>query len=126
MATSKPGYGAVPPTPYPGLGHLPASLHQGKVLTSNGMNGTSWMNQSIGTAQTNAIQIGSTDPVITFALDGTITTKAGTITAEDWISVIKVMKQLIMDMSQDKELVSKYPYIRDAAHTWMMNELKGE
>jgi hypothetical protein len=36
------------------------------------------------------------------------------------------MKQLIMDMSQDKELASKYPYIQDAAHTWMMNKLKGE
>jgi hypothetical protein len=107
MATSKPGYGAIPST--------------GHVLTSNGMNGSSWSMQ-----HTNAVQIGNPDPIITFKLDGNIVTKAGTITADDWISVIKVMKQLIMDMSQDEELVSKYPYIRDAAHIWMMNKLKGK
>jgi hypothetical protein len=114
MATSNPGYGAIPP----------ASTN-GSFLTSNGMNGSSWVSQTI-TTPTNAIQIGNPDPVITFKLDGEIITKAGTITADDWISVIKIMKQLIMDMSNDEELVSKYPYIRDAAHIWMMNKLKGE
>lgn len=119
MATSKAGYGAVPP-PY--LNSVGAA---GQVLTANGMNGTSWMNQSItATTSTNAIQIGNPEPVITFHMDGTITTKAGSITSDEWISVIKVMKQLIMDMSQDEELASKYPYIRDAAHTWLMEELK--
>jgi hypothetical protein len=121
MATSKPGYGAVPPA------YLNSVGAAGQILTANGMNGTSWMNQSItATTSTNAIQIGNPEPVITFGLDGSITTKAGTITAEDWVSVIKVMKQLIMDMSQDQELASKYPYIQDAAHTWMINKLKGE
>lgn len=113
MATSKAGYGAIPPT--------------GHVLTANGMNGTSWMNQSItATTSTNAIQIGNPEPVITFHMNGNITTPVGTITNNDWISVIKVMKQLVMDMSQDEELVSKYPYIRDVAHSWMMEKLKGE
>lgn len=120
MATSKPGYGAIPPNPFI-TGMIGAS---GQVLTANGMNGSSWMN-STNHSPTNAIQIGNPNPVITFAMDGTITTKAGTISAEDWVSVIKVMKQLIMDMSQDQELVSKYPYIQDAAHTWFMNELTG-
>jgi hypothetical protein len=115
MATSKPGYGAIPPGP-PG----PQGL-SGQILTANGMNGSNW-----SVPPTNAIQIGNPDPVITFKLDGDIVTKAGTITADDWISVTKVMKQLIMDMSQDEELASKYPYIRDAAHNWMMNKLKGE
>jgi hypothetical protein len=110
MAISKPGYGAIPPT--------------GHVLTSNGMNGNMWT--STVTTPPNAIQVGGSDPVLTFGMDGTITTPVGTITNNDWISVIKVMKQLIMDMSQDEELVSKYPYIRDAAHSWMMEKLKGE
>lgn len=122
MAISKAGYGAIPPTPYIVNSGIGAS---GQVLTSNGMNGTMWSSQTI-TTPPNAIQIGGADPVITFAMDGTITTKAGTITAGEWISVIKVMKQLIMDMSQDEELASKYPYIRDAAHSWMMEKLKGE
>jgi hypothetical protein len=117
MSTSniQPGYGAVPP-PY--LASVGAA---GQILTASGLNGSSW-SQSLSP---NAIQIGNSDPVITFAVDGTITTKAGSITAEDWVSVIKVMKQLIMDMSKDEELASKYPYIQEAAHTWFMQELKG-
>jgi hypothetical protein len=122
MATSNPGYGAIPPTPYLIGGGVGAS---GQVLTASGMNGSMWSSQTIA-APTNAIQIGNPEPVITFHMDGTITTPVGTITNNDWISVIKVMKQLIMDMSQDEELVSKYPYIRDAAHSWMMEKLKGE
>lgn len=124
MATSKAGYGAIPPTPYITNGGVGAS---GQVLIASGMNGTSWSSQNIPViGPPNAIQIGNPEPVITFAMDGTITTKAGTITAGEWISVIKVMKQLIMDMSQDEELASKYPYIRDAAHSWIMEKLKGE
>jgi hypothetical protein len=122
MTTSNniPGYGAVPPQ------YITSVAAAGQVLTSNGINGTSWMSQNI-TTPSNALQIGGNpDPVVTFHYDGTITTKAGSITSDEWISVIKVMKQLIMDMSQDEELVSKYPYIRDAAHSWMMNKLKGE
>jgi len=115
MATSNPGYGAIPP-----------GGTNGSFLTANGMNGSSWMSQGISNIQPNAIQIGNPDPVITFRMDGDIVTKAGTISADDWISVIKVMKQLIIDMSKDQELASKYPYIQDAAHTWFMNELKGK
>jgi len=112
MATSSPGYGAIPP-----------GGTNGSFLTANGTNGTSW---SKPMQHTNAVQIGNPDPVITFKLDGDIVTKAGTITADDWITTVKVMKQLVMDMSQDEELVSKYPYIRDVAHSWMMEKLKGE
>ena len=114
MTTSNnlPGYGAVPPSH-----NLP--LYVG----AQGSNGTNWSS----TVTSNALQIGNNpDAVITFGYDGTITAKAGTITTTDWISVTKVMKQLIMDMSEDDELASKYPYIRDAAHIWMMNKLKGE
>ena len=124
MATSNPGYGAIPPA---NVGLPGAQGSNGQILTANGMNGTSWMNQSItATTSTNAIQIGNPDPVITFHMNGNIATSAGTITADDWITTIKVMKQLVMDMSQDEELVSKYPYIRDVAHSWMMEKLKGE
>jgi hypothetical protein len=114
MTTSNnlPGYGAIPP-----------GGTNGSFLTANGANGTNWSS----TVTSNALQIGNNpDAVITFGYDGTITAKAGTITTTDWISVTKVMKQLIMDMSEDDELASKYPYIRDAAHIWMMNKLKGE
>lgn len=101
MANYFPGYGAVPPTS----------------TTST----TSWMSPPV---PTNAIQIGNPDPVITFNMDGNITTKAGTISAEEWVTVIKIMKQLIIDMSKDHELASKYPYIQDAAHSWLIEELK--
>jgi hypothetical protein len=110
MATSKPGYGAIPPV-----------IPRGQILTANGMNGSSWMSPPV---PQHAIQIGNPDPVITFNMDGNITTKTGTITAEDWVTTIKIMKRLIMDMSTDQELASKYPYIQDAAHSWLMEELK--
>jgi hypothetical protein len=126
MTTSNSGYGAIPSIHNAIPGGIGAQGASGQILTSNGMNGTSWMSQGINIAQPSAMQIGNNpDPVLTIHYDGTITTKAGSITTEDWISVIKVMKQIIMDMSKDQELVSKYPYIQDAAHTWFMNELKG-
>lgn len=72
-----------------------------------------------------AFEIRNDRHAIVFNTDGTITTKAGTITSEDWITVIQLMKRLIMDMSKDPDIVSKYPYIQDAAHIWLMTELKG-
>jgi len=98
----------------------------GQILTANGMNGSSWMAQGTLYNTSSAIQIGGEEPIITFKHNGDITTKAGTISAEDWVTVIQTMKQLIMDMSKDQELVSKYPYIQDIAHTWLINELKGK
>jgi hypothetical protein len=121
MATSKAGYGAIPPSPYITGGGVGAS---GQILTANGMNGSMWSSQTI-TAPTNAIQIGNPEPVITFHMNGNITTSAGTITGDDWIIAIQTMKRLIMDMSKDQELASKYPYIQDAAHSWFMKELGG-
>ena len=118
-----PGYGAIPA---PNLGVLGAQGSVGQVLTATGANGTSWMNQGMNLSATgSALEIKNNDRTfIAFNTDGTITTKAGTISADDWIMVVKLMKQLIMDMSNDPETASKYPYIQDAAHSWMMNELR--
>lgn len=122
MTTSNSIYGAIPPA------NIGAQGSSGHILTANGVNGTNWMNQGMNLTSTqSALAIRNNDrTVVAFNTDGTITTKAGTISADEWITVIKVMKQLIMDMSKDQELASKYPYIQDAAHTWMMNELKGK
>jgi len=110
---------------HPGYGAIPGA---GSILTANGANGTNWMNQGMNlNATQSAIEIkNNSDTFIAFNTDGTITTKAGTISADDWIMVVKLMKQLIMDMSKDPDIASKYPYIQDAAYTWMLTELKGK
>lgn len=72
------------------------------------------------------IQFGDDDPVITFYKDGNIKTKAGIISAEDWTLVVKLMKQFIVDVANDPETASKYPYMKDAAHAWLIDELKGK
>jgi len=124
MAISNSGYGAIPP--HFGYGAVGAQGASGQILTTNGSNGSSWMQQgmTINTTQS-AFEIRNDQSLIAFNTDGTIGTKAGTITVEDWITVIQLMKRLIMDMSKDPETVSKYPYIQDAAHSWFMKELKG-
>ena len=121
MTTSNrlPGYGAIPGATLPVI--------NGQFLTANGANGTNWMQQgSTINAVQSVFEIRNDESTIVFNADGTITTKAGTITTEDWITVIQLMKRLIMDMSKDPDTVSKYPYIQDAAHEWMMTELKGK
>lgn len=107
----------------PGYGAIPGAA--GQILTANGVNGTNWANQgmTINTTQS-AFEIRNDRHTIVFNTDGTITTKAGTITSEDWITTVRLMKRLIMDMSKDPDMVSKYPYIQDAAHEWLMKELK--
>lgn len=111
---------------FPGYGAIPGA--HGQILTTNGANGTNWMQQgvSLNAAQSSSFEIRNDRHTIVFNTDGTITTKAGTITSEDWITVIQLMKRLIIDMSKDQELASKYPYIQEAAHTWFMDELKGK
>lgn len=113
ISNSLPGYGAIPGA-------------AGHILTASGANGTNWMQQGMSLkASHSAFEIRNDRHTIVFNTDGTITTKAGTITSEDWITVIQLMKRLIMDLSKDPDTVSKYPYIQDAAHTWLMTELKG-
>lgn len=114
---TNPAYGAIPPTG--------AAGQSGQVLTTTSSTGSTWLSHSTNLSP-NAIQIGAHDPAITFAMDGTIKTRAGTITAEDWIMVVKLMKRFIMDVANDPETASKYPYMKDAAHTWLIDELKGK
>jgi hypothetical protein len=110
---------------HPGYGAIPGA---GSILTTNGANGTNWMQQGMSlNATQSALEIKNNDRTfVAFNTDGTITTKAGTISADDWIMVVKLMKQIIMDMSKDPDTASKYPYIQDAAYTWMLTELKGK
>jgi hypothetical protein len=87
-------------------------------ITSNGA-------ISGATQYSSAFQIrNNAEPVLQIDLDGKITTKAGTISVEDWIQVVKLMRQFIIDVSNDQETAKKYPYLKDAAHQWMMDELR--
>lgn len=79
----------------------------------------------LGTTSTNAIEIrNGVDSVVTVTTEGYVETAAGKIHVNDWVTVTNVMKQLILDMSKDENLASKYPYIQDAAHKWLVDELR--
>jgi hypothetical protein len=78
-----------------------------------------------GITTTNAIEIRKDiASILTITTEGEIITPKGKIHVDDWINVITVMKQLIMDMSKDENLASKYPYVQEAAHKWLMDELR--
>ena len=77
---------------------------------------------NVGT--TSVFEIRGNDSVLSITQDGVVTTPAGKMHVDDWIIVTNVMKQLIMDMGKDENLASKYPYIRDAAHKWLVDELR--
>lgn len=63
------------------------------------------------------------NPLLSFRKDGIIETSAGNISVEDWIVIITVMKQFIIDVAKDDEAVKKYPYLKDAAFQMLMNKL---
>lgn len=74
---------------------------------------------------TNAIEIrNGAGRVLSVTTDGNIITEAGSVHVDDWVTVINVMKKLIIDMSKDEDLASKYPYIQETAHRWLMDELR--
>jgi len=64
------------------------------------------------------------EALLTFHKDGIIETQHGKIHIEDWITIIQLMKQFIFDIGQDPELSNRYPYLKDAAHSMMMRDLK--
>lgn len=83
-------------------------------------------NLGIGQTQQSGITVMAPDgeAIITFHTDGGIETKGGTIQARDLTAVIKIMKRMMTDMANDEELAEKFPYIKDAAHEWVMDELR--
>ncbi len=80
----------------------------------------------IGQTQQSGITVMAPDgeAIITFHTDGRIETKGGSIQARDLTAVIKLMKRMMTDMANDGELAKKFPYIKDAAHEWVMDELR--
>jgi hypothetical protein len=104
---------------------MPTSqISYGVPYTTVGFNGTGSILGSNINSEAVVIKNGGGENIITFHKDGTIETSAGKINADEWVSLTLLLKQLIMDMSKDPDLVSKYPYIQDVAHGWLMKELK--
>lgn len=79
---------------------------------------------STNTVSTSAFEIRHDNSILRIDNDGTITTPAGSIHTDDWIETIKLMKQFILDVSNDPELSNKFPYLKEAAHNWLMKELR--
>jgi hypothetical protein len=102
---------------------MSGQIGSGSVLVSN----SSTSNWSVSSSiNSNAITINNKngETVITFHNDGIIETAGGKIHADEWIQVTMIMKQFIMDMAKDEEFAKKYPYVKDMAHSWVMNELR--
>jgi hypothetical protein len=81
---------------------------------------------SNGSLQQSALTVMDTngDAIITFHKDGRIETEGGSIQAKDLTAVIKLMKRMMTDIASDEELSARFPYIKDAAHEWVMDELR--
>ena len=78
----------------------------------------------VGNTVSSAFEIRRDETVLRIDTDGTISTKAGSIAADDWIEITKIMKQFIIDVARDPELSAKLPYMKDAAEGWLMKELR--
>jgi hypothetical protein len=80
----------------------------------------------IGQTQPSAFTITGSggDAIITFHKDGRIETQGGTIQAHELTAVIKLMKRMMTDIANDEELSARFPYIKDAAYEWVMDELR--
>ncbi len=93
-------------------------------MFANNVNSPSW--QVASNIRSDAITIKNKDgeDVLIFHNDGMIETKSGKIKADEWIQIATVMKQFIMDVAGDEETSKKFPYIKEMAHTWVMDELR--
>jgi hypothetical protein len=100
-----------------------ASGSVGNVLVSNS-NAANWSVTSNASSNAITIRNKNGENVITFHNDGIIETTTGKIHADEWIQVTMIMKQFIMDVAKDEEFAKKYPYVKDMAHSWIMNELR--
>lgn len=106
-------------TGLPGIG---ANGNGNTLAISSGSN-AAWSLASNVTSEAVSIRNKQGETVLTFHHDGIIETAGGKIHADEWVQITMVMKQFIMDVAQDEEFAKKYPYVKDMAHTWVMNEL---
>lgn len=115
---------------YPQISPSPTPTPNGSWYTLNTNSSTSGVitgtGLGIGQTQQSGITVMAPDgeAIITFHTDGRIETKGGTIQARDLTAVIKLMKRMMTDIATDEELAKKFPYIKDAAHEWVMDELR--
>ncbi len=88
-------------------------------------NASSWsISSNVNPYNAITVKNAAGETVITFHNDGIIETASGKIHADEWIQVTMIMKQFIMDVAKDEEFAKKYPYVKDMAHGWIMNELR--
>lgn len=87
-------------------------------ITTSPFNGTS-------TTTSTGLSVGNDRNQIHITNDGYIRVGDDSIKVVELLQVANIMKQMIIDISRDEEIVSKYPYIKEAAHTWFMQTLKG-
>jgi hypothetical protein len=86
-----------------------------KFSTTGSFNGTSSVVTGLGAfSDENSLRI-----------EGRVASGNESIDAVELIQVANIMKQMIIDISQDEEIASKYPYIKEAAHVWFIQALKG-
>jgi hypothetical protein len=78
-----------------------------------------------GTTTSTGLSVGNDANQIHITSDGYIRVGNDCIRVVELLQVANIMKQMIIDISRDEEVVSKYPYIREAAHSWFVQTLKG-
>ena len=92
------------------------STYNHTYFSTSQFNGT-----SSTTSLTQGLSIGNQ---IYITVDGYMHVDGESMRVVELLQVANIMKQMILDISRDEEVVSKYPYIREAAHTWFMQTLK--
>jgi hypothetical protein len=97
--------------------------NNGAMFANGQVNNTNWQ---VTSNPAGAVTIKNKDGenVLIFHNDGMIETKSGKINADEWIQIARIMKQFIMDIASDEETSKKFPYIKEMAHTWVMDELR--
>ena len=94
--------------------------------------GTGQYNISTGLYRTGNVQQGglvinnSTKPEKIFSIttDGRFTYGTESVKIDDLLRTIKLVKKLAFDVAADPELSKKLPYLKDAAHDWVIDDLK--
>ena len=71
-----------------------------------------------------SIQSSIGEPVFSITNDGKFVYGDQSVRIEDVLKAVTLMKKLAFDVAVDPELSKKLPYLKDAAHNWVMNDLK--